>query len=146
MAPARPTRTSFGQTLRGREVLVLIDSVPMNTNRNLSRDLFNITPANIECIEVVHGGSSVYGGGGAGGFIYINTPKPQEGPPTRDTTVSGSTSLALIDDDALSRKHDQQLSGNSGGSDYHLPLASASRKNRDKGNGVSGHDDLGGCR
>src|SRR3546814_880944 len=78
MAPSSQTLTNFGQTLRGREVLVLIDGVPMNTNRNVSRDLFNITPSNIESIEVVHGVSSVYGGGGAGGVIYINTPKPQE--------------------------------------------------------------------
>src|SRR3546814_12454081 len=94
MAPARPTRTSFGQTLRGREVLVLIDGVPMNTNRNVSRDLFNITPSNIESIEVVHGGSSVYGGGGAGGVLYINTPKPQEAPPTLEPTVSGQIESA----------------------------------------------------
>ncbi|MPZ11432.1 MAG: TonB-dependent siderophore receptor [Kiloniellaceae bacterium] len=118
MAPSSQTLTNSGQTLRGRDVLVLIDGVPMNTNRNISRDLFNITPSNIESIEVVHGGSSVYGGGAAGGVIYINTLKPQEGPPTFETTVAGSSSVTQVDDDALGGRLDQKVSGKSGGFDY----------------------------
>lgn len=118
MAPSSQTLTNFGQTLRGREVLVLVDGVPMNTNRNVSRDLFNITPSNIESIEVVHGGSSVYGGGAAGGIIHINTLRPKEGPPTFETTIAGSSSLTRIDDDALGGRLDQKVSGKSGGFDY----------------------------
>lgn len=53
MAPSSQTLTNTQQTLRGRDVLVLIDGVPMDTNRDVSRDLFNISPANIESIEVV---------------------------------------------------------------------------------------------
>lgn len=123
MAPSSQTLTNSAQTLRGRNVLVLIDGVPMKTNRNISRDLFNITPSNIESIEVVHGGSSVYGGGAAGGVIYINTLKPKEGPPTFETTIAGSSSLTQIDDDALSGRLDQKISGKSGAFDYLLSVS-----------------------
>lgn len=118
MAPSSQTLSNTGQTLRGRDVLVLIDGVPMNTNRNISRDLFNITPSNIESIEVVHGGSSVYGGGAAGGVIHINTLKPSEGSPTLETTIAGTTSLTHFSGDALGGRVDQKVSGRSGAVDY----------------------------
>lgn len=118
MAPSSQTLSNTGQTLRGRDVLVLIDGVPMNTNRNISRDLFNITPSNIESIEVVHGGSSVYGGGAAGGVIHINTLKPSEGSPTLETTIAGTTSLTHFSGDALGGRIDQKVSGRSGAVDY----------------------------
>lgn len=118
MSPSSQTMTNFGQRLRGRDVLVLIDGVPVNTNRNVSRDLFNITPSNIESIEVVHGGSALYGDSAAGGIIYINTLKGEEGPPVFKTTLSGSTSLSRIDDDALSGRLEQQISGKYNAVDY----------------------------
>lgn len=118
MAPSSQTLTNFGQTLRGRDVLVLVDGVPLNTNRNVSRDLFNISPENIESIEVIHGGSSVYGGGAAGGIIQINTLKGEAGKPQFETTASLGSSLTEFDDEALGGRVTQRLSGKTGGVDY----------------------------
>jgi iron complex outermembrane receptor protein len=124
MAPASQTFTNFNQTLRGRDVLVLVDGVPMNTNRNISRDLFNIAPSAIESIEVVSGGSSVYGGGAAGGIIHINTlGAPREEGFEFETTVGGSSSLTQIDDDALGGRLQQKVSGKQGPFDFTVSLA-----------------------
>jgi len=123
MAPSSQTLTNFAQTLRGRNVLVLIDGVPMNTNRNISRDLFNVTPSNIESIEVVHGGSSVYGGGAAGGIIHINTLRGQDGPPAFETTVAATSSLSTLDSEALGGRVDQKVSGKTGAVDYLLSVS-----------------------
>ncbi len=46
--PSSLTRTNTAQTLRGRSILVLIDGVPQNTSRSVSRDLFNIDPSAID--------------------------------------------------------------------------------------------------
>lgn len=122
MAPSSQTLTNSQQNLRGRDVLVLIDGVPMQTNRNGSRDLFNISPSNIESIEVVHGGSSIYGGGAAGGIIYINTLKGEAGAPVFETTFGVDSSLTEFDNDALGGRIQQKLSGKSGGVDYMVSL------------------------
>lgn len=123
MAPSSQTLTNSSQTLRGRSVLVLIDGVPMTTNRNISRDLFNISTSNIESIEVVNGGSSVYGGGAAGGVIHINTLKPKDGEMSFETTVAGTSSLTHLDPDALGGRLEQRASGKLGGVDYVLSFS-----------------------
>lgn len=65
--------SNTGQTLRGRQVLVLIDGIPQSTPlRNGARDLRSIDPSVIERIEVIKGASSIYGNGADGGIInYI---------------------------------------------------------------------------
>ncbi|ADE14855.1 TonB-dependent receptor [Nitrosococcus halophilus Nc 4] len=119
MAPASQTFTNFNQTLRGRDVLVLIDGVPMNTNRNISRDLFNIKASAIESIEVVNGGSSVYGGGAAGGIIHINTLQGRRTEGVEfETVLGGSSSLTELDDEALSGRLTQKVLGKTGPVDY----------------------------
>ena len=75
MAPSGQMLTNFNQTLRGRKMLVLIDGIPQNNNRNISRDLATIDPVNIERIEVIRGGSAIYGSGASGGIISITTRK-----------------------------------------------------------------------
>jgi len=78
MAPPTPALTNFGTTLRGRNALVLIDGVPMNTNRNISRDLHNLHPSQVERVEIFRGGNALYGSGATGGVIYIYTKSGQE--------------------------------------------------------------------
>ncbi|QGX41053.1 TonB-dependent receptor [Permianibacter aggregans] len=67
------TRTSASQTMRGRNVLVLIDGVPQNDNRDVSRHYDNLSLSHVERIEVISGASAVYGSGGTGGIINIIT-------------------------------------------------------------------------
>ncbi|MBW0961556.1 TonB-dependent receptor plug domain-containing protein, partial [Escherichia coli] len=73
MSDSSRTITEYGQTLRGRSMLVMVDGVPLNTNRDSSRNLANIDPALIERIEVIRGSSAIYGSGATGGIISITT-------------------------------------------------------------------------
>ncbi len=83
-----------GQTLRGRQVLVLIDGVPQSTPlMNGSKDIRSIDPGVIERIEVIKGATSIYGNGSGGGIInYItksnNTSKAFGGSTSVGTTFS----------------------------------------------------------
>lgn len=78
LAPPTQSSSNFGQSLRGRNTLVLIDGVPQSTSRNAFRDLRTIDPAAIERIEVVRGPSAIYGDGATGGVINIITRQPSE--------------------------------------------------------------------
>jgi iron complex outermembrane recepter protein len=70
-----PTQSvsNFGQTLRGREILIVIDGIPQTENRQVSRQLNSIPAYLIERIEVVSGASAIYGAGATGGLIHIIT-------------------------------------------------------------------------
>ena len=58
------SRSNFGQNLRGRTMLVMLDGVSLNSSRGTARQLDAIDPFNIERIEVLSGASALYGGGG----------------------------------------------------------------------------------
>lgn len=120
MAPASQTLTNFNQTLRGRKVLVLIDGIPQNANRNISRDLVSIDPVNIERIEVVRGGSAIYGSGAAGGIVNIVTRRPEAG---ATTTVGIGSSLTQFDSEALNYGISHSFGGQNDNVDYHFNLA-----------------------
>jgi iron complex outermembrane receptor protein len=80
-----PTQTisSASETFRGRDLLVMIDGVPMNTPlRDVSRILPMIDLNTVERIEVVAGASSLYGSGATGGTVNFITRKPTDGKPT----------------------------------------------------------------
>lgn len=84
---------NFGQGIRGRSALVLIDGVPQYSSINIGRDLNTIDPAAIERIEVIRGATAIYGKGASGGLINIITKKAGEGALTMTTDVTGSMSL-----------------------------------------------------
>ncbi|MGY0036887.1 TonB-dependent receptor [Pedobacter sp. NJ-S-72] len=73
-------RTNYGQNLRGKNVLVMIDGVSLNSTRAVARQFDSVDPFNIERIEVLSGASSIYGGGATGGIVNIITKKGQAGP------------------------------------------------------------------
>jgi len=82
-------RTNYGQNMRGRSALVMIDGVSLNSIRAISRQLDAIDPFNIERIEVLSGASSVYGGNATGGIINIITKTPSK------NGISGETELGV---------------------------------------------------
>jgi iron complex outermembrane receptor protein len=82
-------RTNYGQNMRGRSALVMIDGVSLNSIRAISRQLDAIDPFNIERIEVLSGASSVYGGNATGGIINIITKIPSK------NGISGETELGV---------------------------------------------------
>lgn len=72
--------TNSGQTLRGRQVLVLIDGIPQSTPlMNGARDIRTLDPAVIERVEVIKGATSIYGNGSGGGIINFITKTPETG-------------------------------------------------------------------
>ncbi|WP_454046280.1 TonB-dependent receptor [Chryseobacterium sp. Marseille-Q8038] len=82
-------RTNYGQNMRGRSALVMIDGVSLNSIRAISRQLDAIDPFNIERIEVLSGASSIYGGNATGGIINIITKIPSK------KGISGETELGV---------------------------------------------------
>ncbi|PJE53597.1 TonB-dependent receptor [Marinomonas sp. BSi20584] len=120
MAPASKTLTNYNQSIRGRNLLVLIDGIPQNTNRNVSRDLMNIDVANIERIEVLRGGSAVYGSGAAGGVVNIVTRQNEH---KATSTIGLKSALSELDSDGLSYRGEQYVANGDENFDYNFNLA-----------------------
>ncbi|WP_440996314.1 TonB-dependent receptor [Arhodomonas sp. SL1] len=118
LAPSTEAVTNFGQTLRGRSFLVLIDGIPQSTPlRDASRDLNTIAPSSIERIEVIRGGTAVYGFGAAGGAVNIIT---REAADTRFEAKSrvGTRFSTEHFDDSQDYELEQHFSGRQGNWDY----------------------------
>lgn len=109
----------YGQSLRGRNVAVLIDGVPQATSRNVMRDFSTIDPSAIERIEVIRGATSVYGDGATGGVINIITRAGTAGPVRFSTEVGAEASLTHLGE-SIGPRLVQSVSGRSGTIDYAL--------------------------
>lgn len=94
-APGRQKMTSFGESLRGRQPLYLVDGVPQSTPlRDGSRDAHTIDPAFIDRVEIIHGSNALHGLGGSGGIINIITKAaPGEDGTFHDVSVNANTAL-----------------------------------------------------
>lgn len=88
-AASQGARTSYGQNLRGRTALVLIDGVSLNSARGISRQFDSIDPFNIERVEVLSGATALYGGNATGGIINIITKKGKDAEPGWHAEVTG---------------------------------------------------------
>ncbi len=92
-APTGRTNT-FGQTLRGRGISVLIDGIPQNTNLgSIPAALTTIDPRSIERIEVVRGPNAIYGGQATGGLVNIITRQPDAAPLRQTIDIGGSAAF-----------------------------------------------------
>lgn len=107
--------SSTGQTLRGRNMLVLIDGIPQSTPlRNGSRDVNTIDPNVIERIEIIKGATAIYGNGADGGIINYIT-KKSKATGRLESTTELSSGLSLVNPEhTLSSKLSQTFSGQSG--------------------------------
>ncbi|MHA6697262.1 TonB-dependent receptor [Chryseobacterium sp. A321] len=114
--------SSTGQTLRGRNVLVLIDGIPQSTPlRNGGRDLRTIDPTALERIEVIKGATSIYGNGADGGIINYITRKADPNKPLSGITQVGLTAQPYSG--TLGYRASQYLSGQKNKFDFALTLA-----------------------
>ncbi|NAW65809.1 TonB-dependent siderophore receptor [Photobacterium halotolerans] len=102
-------RTNYGQNLRGRAMLVMIDGVSLQSSRPISRHLDSIDPFNIERIEVLSGATSIYGAGATGGVINIITKKAESEELQFESYVSSTSGFNSSDD--LDYKLAQSISG-----------------------------------
>lgn len=98
MAPNTGSSSNSGQTLRGRNALVMIDGVPQSTPlRNGALGIRTLDPNTIERIEVIKGATSIFGNGAAGGIINYITKKAGKGESNVELGIAGKGSLAKFD-------------------------------------------------
>ncbi|WP_447035163.1 TonB-dependent receptor [Vibrio alginolyticus] len=139
--------SSKGQNqIRGRRVLLLIDGVAQN-NRFLDfgQELSAIDPQNVERIEVIRGGSAVYGLGAQGGIINVITKMPEEGAVEYRTKVG--TSFQEFGSDAFTWNVYQEATGGDKKDQWRLGLGYEQRGGSYDANGdrlpsVNNEDDM----
>lgn len=102
-------RTNYGQNLRGRKMLVMIDGVSLQSSRQISRYMDSIDPFNIERIEVLSGATSIYGAGASGGVINIVTKKADNQALEFESYVGATSGFNSSDD--FDYKIAQSISG-----------------------------------
>lgn len=84
-APSRQKLSNFGEGLRGRNALLLLDGIPQTNPLRLGgREGYFADPMVVSRIEVVSGASAAQGMGATGGIINTITRRPTE-PGTRQT-------------------------------------------------------------
>lgn len=114
MAPSTGSSSNFGQTLRGRNMLIMIDGVPQDTPlRNGALGIRTLDPASIERIEVLNGATSVWGNGAAGGVINYITKKPSSQGTNVSLTQALKTSVVKTED-TLGYRSVVSVNGNEG--------------------------------
>ncbi|PRH85905.1 TonB-dependent receptor [Labrys okinawensis] len=92
------TVSGASESYRGRDLLVLVDGVPLGTPlRDVSRILSLIDLNSIERIEMVAGASSLYGAGATGGTVNFITKKAEPGKPR----ISVNTALRAFTANAV---------------------------------------------
>lgn len=104
-APSRQKLTSFGESLRGRQPLYMVDGVPQSTPlRDGARDAHTIDPAMVERIEVIHGANALQGLGASGGIINIITKRaPKTDGAFQEVSFGASSALPEESDGAGTR-------------------------------------------
>ena len=91
-APSRQKMTSTGESLRGRQPLILLDGIPQsNPLRAGMREGYFADTFIIERIEVINGASAVQGMGATGGIINYITKVPRTNGTTHGVNVRAST-------------------------------------------------------
>ena len=117
-SPSTEALTDFGQTLRGRTFLTLIDGVPQSTPLRDGRRSVNTVDADaIERIEVVRGGTAAYGFGATGGLVNIITRRPGDGALEGHSEVGAKVSTQHFDD-SLEWHTSHSATGRTGAVDY----------------------------
>lgn len=129
LSPSSGGMSNYGQTLRGRNMLVLIDGVSQNATRDNFRQLNSISPDSIERIEVISGASSVYGAGASGGMINIIT-KRNQGQDLAFTSKLGMTTGNNFSHKGFAYEGFQSATGRQGPVDWYLSGAYTQRNDQ----------------
>ncbi|MEM7004467.1 MAG: TonB-dependent receptor [Pseudomonadota bacterium] len=128
-SPSTEALTNFGQQLRGRNFQVLIDGVPQNTPlRDGQRSLASIDIDAIEQIEVIRGGTAIYGFGADGGLINYITRRPADGEFSGSARASVGFNTNVVND-SVRFETSLQASGRVDKFDYLVSGTYANRNN-----------------
>lgn len=109
---------NYGQTLRGRNMLILIDGIPQSTPlKSAGREVRSIDPSVIERVEVIKGATAIYGNGADGGLINYITKKSKV-----QRNVAGYTQAGISGNtkggNSIGYRFSQQLLGKINKFDY----------------------------
>lgn len=119
LAPSTGLSSNFGQTLRGRSLLIMVDGVPQSTPlRNGAMDIRALDPAVIERIEVVKGATAIYGNGAAGGLINYFTRNPKTNKLLNSQTSIGMTGSLVKSSNSMGGRLSQLFYGDNGKFNY----------------------------
>nr|WP_324617082.1 TonB-dependent receptor plug domain-containing protein [Shewanella psychropiezotolerans] len=112
MAPSTGSSSNSGQTLRGRQALIMIDGVPQSTPlRNGLLGIRSIDAGTIERIEVIKGATSIYGNGASGGIINYITKKASSEDKARIQIGASSKFSAVKFEDTPGYRFDASIDG-----------------------------------
>ncbi|SMF80068.1 TonB-dependent receptor [Pseudobacteriovorax antillogorgiicola] len=125
--------SNFGQTLRGRKILLVIDGVPQTENRQVSRQLNSLQTKAIERIEVVSGANAVYGPEATGGIIHVITRSPEAGLESISSIGASASEQNVGDSAAYSAS--QTISGKAARTAYLIDFNYEQRQKNFDGNG-----------
>ncbi|MBB1285148.1 TonB-dependent receptor [Flavisolibacter sp. BT320] len=121
LAPSTGLSSNFGQTLRGRSLLIMVDGIPQSTPlRNGAMDLRALDPAVIERIEVVKGATAIYGNGAAGGLINYFTRAPRSNKAFNSQTSVATTGSLVKASNSMGGRVSQLFYGDKGKFSYVL--------------------------
>lgn len=121
LAVSTGTFSNWGQTLRGRSLLVMVDGIPQSTPlRNGQLGIKSINPNDLKRIEVIKGATSIFGNGGNGGFINYITKDPNKTEKISGTTNLWGTSQLSETDEALGFGAYQSITGSLDKFNYYL--------------------------
>ncbi|MRI33041.1 hypothetical protein EOPP23_08600 [Endozoicomonas sp. OPT23] len=123
MGPSTQAVTDHTQTIRGRKVLVLIDGISQQDNRQVSRQMNTIRPENIERIEIVSGASAIYGGGAIGGIINVITKNAKN----EGVNFATEAGIRVGNSKVSASTLNQSIEGRTGDFDYLLSATYESR-------------------
>jgi iron complex outermembrane receptor protein len=109
------TYFNWGQTMRGRDFLVMVNGIPQSTPLIPGQaEIKSFLPMDLERVEVIKGASAAYGVGGTGGVVnYITRQAPASAGPIHGTTDIWGTSNLANTKNALGFGLHQSLYGNS---------------------------------
>ncbi|RZA14176.1 MAG: hypothetical protein EOP10_28485, partial [Proteobacteria bacterium] len=122
--------SSFGQTLRGRDVLILIDGIPQIENRQISRQLNNVKVESIARVEVISGANAIYGSGAPGGIINIITKSYSTEAASFETYLGTSFASKPLSYRSQTYNTQQTISGTLGSWKYLASIGAEARNNR----------------
>lgn len=119
LGPSAGISSNWGQTLRGRPMLIMVDGVPQSTPlRNGSMDIRALDPEVIERVEVVKGATAIYGNGAAGGLINYITRTPSPKKPLSSRTSLGINGSLISTANSIGARLSQMFYGRVQNFDY----------------------------
>jgi iron complex outermembrane receptor protein len=124
LAPQRESRSNCSPNIRGRATAILINGVPVNETLRQStcNQMYQLSPFAVGQVEVIRGGTALYGAGSPGGIINFVTRRAKGDALEIDVVAQTSFNTSETDDSFTT---DLYLGGGQdfGSVDYYLGAA-----------------------